>query len=182
MIAAILTWLIPLPPLLAFFLIAVLTYRDRAVSHWVALIGSGLAWAASMVVCFWAVSTQGLSQQPFALAVNWLPMANDTLKIGVLVDPLTTITLFFVAWTVMMIFIYSVGYHNYGQPEGDHDKPGLPPHGLLYRLKRGAREKVATVEPLYSRFFAFISLFAFGMFALVVSTSVGRSWVCVLIC
>ena len=167
--AAILTWLIPLPPLLAFLFIAVLTYRDRALSHWLALIGAGLAWLASMVVFVLAITTQGLSQQPFALAFAWLPMANQPLNIGVLVDPLTAITLFFVAWTVMMIFIYSVGYHNYGFPDGDNNKPGLPPRGMLARVGRAAREKVPTIEPLYSRFFAFISLFAFGMFTLVVS-------------
>jgi NADH-quinone oxidoreductase subunit L len=167
--AAILTWLIPLPPLLAFLFIAVLTYRDKGLSHWLALIGVGLAWLASMVVFVMAITTQGLSQQPFALAIAWLPMAKDTLNIGVLVDPLTAVTLFFVAWTVMMIFIYSVGYHNFGYPDGDNDKAGLPPRGMLARVKRGAREKVPTIEPLYSRFFAFISLFAFGMFTLVVS-------------
>jgi NADH-quinone oxidoreductase subunit L len=96
-------------------------------------------------------------------------MAATSLNIGVLVDPLTAVTLFFVAWTVMMIFIYSVGYHNYGYPEGDNNKPGLPPRGMLARIGRGAREKMPTIEPLYSRFFAFISLFAFGMFTLVVS-------------
>ena len=49
--------------------------------------------------------------------------------VGVLIDPLSAAVLFFVAWTVLMIFIYSVGYHNYGQPAGDHDHAGLPPHG-----------------------------------------------------
>ncbi len=98
--AAILIWLIPLPPLLAFLFIAVLTYRDKGLSHWLALIGAGLAWLASMVVFVMAIITPGLSQQPFALAIAWLPMAATLLNIGVLVDPLTAVTLFFVAWTV----------------------------------------------------------------------------------
>ena len=68
-----------------------------------------------------------------------------------------------------MIFIYSVAYHNYGQPEGDHDHPGLPPHGATVETGHGHSHKVPSVEPMYSRFFAFISLFAFGMFTLVVS-------------
>ncbi|MBI3739895.1 MAG: NADH-quinone oxidoreductase subunit L, partial [Chloroflexi bacterium] len=48
---------------------------------------------------------------------------------------------------------------------GDHDHPGLPPHGATD--EHGHR--VLSVEPMYSRFFAFISLFAFGMLVLVLS-------------
>ena len=36
-----------------------------------------------------------------------------------------------------MIFIYSIGYHNYGQPKGDHDKPGLQPHGATIADEHG---------------------------------------------
>ena len=169
MIIQALTWLIPLPPLLAFALIVLLTSRYRDVSHWLALIGAGLSWLASMVVFFWAVFTPGLSQASSSFQIPWLPLGADWLMIGVQVDPLTAVSLFFVAWTVLMIFIYSVGYHNYGQPEGDRDKPGLPPLGTLFHFKRGERLMVASVEPMYARFFAFISLFAFGMYTLVVS-------------
>jgi NADH-quinone oxidoreductase subunit L len=74
----------------------------------------------------------------------------------VLIDPLGAATLFFVAWTCLAIFVYSVGYHNFGQPRDAQDRAGLPPHA-------------GGIEPMYARFFAFISLFAFGMLALVVS-------------
>lgn len=85
-----------------------------------------------------------------------------------MVDPLTAVMLFFVAWTVLMIIIYSVGYHNFGQPKGDHDRPGLPPHGAEVIL-HGKMHRVLSVEPMYARFFALISLFAFAMYLLVVS-------------
>ncbi|HEX7976276.1 MAG TPA: NADH-quinone oxidoreductase subunit L, partial [Anaerolineales bacterium] len=78
-------------------------------------------------------------------------------------------TLFFVSWTVLMIFLYSVGYHNFGQPKGDHDVKGLPPHGATVSDAHGHTHKVPSIEPMYSRFFAFIGLFAFGMYTLVVS-------------
>src|SRR5262249_35661410 len=97
--------------------------------------------------------------------INWIPTGDTWLKIGVLVDPLAAVTLFFVAITVLMIFIYSVGYHNFGQPAGDHDHPGLPPHRALDEHGQA----VPSGEPMYSRFFAFISLFAFGMLVLVLS-------------
>jgi len=61
-----------------------------------------------------------------------------------------------VAWTMLAIFVYSVGYHNYGKARDPKDRPGFPPHA-------------GGIDPMYARFFAFISLFAFGMLALVVT-------------
>ncbi len=171
MLFTLVTWLIPLPPLLAFGLIAIFTYKRRALSHWLALAGSGLAWLGSMALFIWAVMQKDLAHHPLVSSINWLPTGKNFLQIGVQVDALTAVSLFFVAWTILMIFIYSVGYHNFGQPEGDHNKPGLPPHGEMVRLKRGERKMVMTVEPMYARFFAFISLFAFGMYTLVVSNN-----------
>ncbi len=164
-----LVWLIPLPPALAFFLIAVFTYRKRALSHWLALGGAGLSWLFSMAVFFRAIRSADLSEHPLTASIAWLPLGEGWLRIGIHVDPLTVVTLFFVAWTVLMIFIYSVGYHNFGQPQGDHDVAGLPPHGVNVQAALGKVHVVPSVEPLYSRFFAFIALFAFGMFTLVVT-------------
>ncbi|HEY5984518.1 MAG TPA: NADH-quinone oxidoreductase subunit L [Anaerolineales bacterium] len=163
-----LIWLIPLPPILAFFLIILLTNRRKGLSHWVAIGAATLSWAAAMSVFVQAVGQHELAKEPFASFINWIPTADSWLKIGVLVDPLSAIALFFVAWTILAIFIYSVGYHNFGQPAGDHDVPGLPPHGATIE-HGGHNHVVPSIEPMYSRFFAFISLFAFGMYTLVVS-------------
>jgi NADH-quinone oxidoreductase subunit L len=105
----------------------------------------------------------------FSSAINWLPTGSTWLKIGVQIDPLSAVVVFFVAWTVLAIFIYSIGYHNFGQPKGDHDQPGLPPHGATVSDQEGHKHTVPSIEPMYARFFAFISLFAFGMYTLVVS-------------
>jgi NADH-quinone oxidoreductase subunit L len=114
---------------------------------------------------FWqAVQTEHLGEHPFHSTLDWLPLGEGVLKIGVLVDPLSAVSLFFVAWTILMIFIYSIGYHNFGQPKGDHDKKGFPPHGATVDGKA-----VPSIEPMYARFFAFIGLFAFGMYTLVLS-------------
>src|SRR5687768_9665364 len=163
-----LIWLIPLPPLLAFFLIVLFTNKNKALSHTLAVGAAFLSWLGSMIVFARALGVEHLGEHPFESSVNWLPTGETWLRIGVLVDPLTAAVLFFVAWTVLMIFIYSVGYHNYGQPEGDHDVKGLPPHGATIE-EHGHERAVASVEPMYSRFFAFIGLFAFGMYVLVVS-------------
>ncbi len=163
-----LIWLIPLPPLVAFVVILLLTIRSNRASHQVAVIGAGLSFIASMVVFVKAIITPDLAHAPFSNTLNWLPTGASWLKIGVLVDPLTTVMLFFVAWTVLMIIIYSIGYHNFGQPVGEHDKPGFPPEGAEI-VEHGKTVRIPSIEPMYARFFALISLFAFAMFLLVVS-------------
>jgi len=166
-----LIWLIPLPPLLAFFLIVLFANRNKALSHTIAVGAALLSWVGSMVV-FWQALQEGahhLGEHPFESAISWLPIAGSWFQIGVLIDPLGAAVLFFVAWTVLMIFLYSVGYHNFGQPKGDHDRAGLPPHGATIADEQGHKHKVPSIEPMYSRFFAFIGLFAFGMYTLVLS-------------
>jgi NADH-quinone oxidoreductase subunit L len=165
----IIIWLLPLPPLLAFFLIVLFTNRYKALSHNLAVGAALLSWLGSMIVFFKAIKTEHLGSHPFVSVLNWLPIGDSWFQIGVRIDPLSAATLFFVAWTVLMIFIYSVGYHNYGQPAGDHDKKGLQPHGATIKDEHGHQQIVPSIEPLYSRFFAFIGLFAFGMYTLVVS-------------
>ena len=165
-----LIWLTPLPPLLAFFIIMFATNKRNALSHWIAVGAAGLSWLASMVIFFSAITREGLAEEPFHMSIDWLPVGNSAVSIGVQIDPLSAVTIFFVAWTILMIFIYSIGYHNFGQPKGDHDQPGLPPHGAKIRDKKAKRTiEVPSIEPMYARFFALISLFAFAMFALVIS-------------
>lgn len=164
-------WLIPLPPLLVFFLILLFTNRNKALSHSLAVGAALLSWLGSMVVFVRALGVHEFGKEVFESTLNWLPTGETWLKIGVLIDPLSAATLFFVAWTVLMIFIYSVGYHNFGQPRGDHDRPGLPPHGATLEDEKGHKHLVPSIEPMYSRFFAFIGLFAFGMYTLVVSNN-----------
>jgi len=168
MTTELLIWFIPLPPILAFFLIILFTHKNKTLSHSLAVGAAFISWMGSMVVFVSALGVHELGAHPFSSSINWIPTADTWLKIGVLVDPLTAVTLFFVAWTVLMIFIYSIGYHNYGQPVGDHDVMGLPPHGATVE-EHGHKHMVPSIEPMYSRFFAFIGLFAFGMYTLVVS-------------
>ena len=168
MATELLIWLIPVPPALAFFLIVLFTNKSKALSHTVAVGAAFLSWLGAMVVFVRALGVEHLGEHPFESSINWLPTGATWLKIGVLIDPLSAIVLFFVAWTVLMIFLYSVGYHNFGQPKGDHDQKGLPPHGATIE-EHGHKHVVPSVEPMYSRFFAFIGLFAFGMLVLVVS-------------
>jgi NADH-quinone oxidoreductase subunit L len=165
-----LIWLLPLPPLLAFFAIILFTNKNKALSHGIAVGAAGLSWLGSMVIFYKAVGTEEFGKHVFESSINWLPTGVTWLQVGVRVDPLTAVVLFFVAWTVLAIFVYSIGYHNFGQPKGDHDLPGLPPHGATI-TEDGQKHNVPSIEPMYARFFAFISLFAFGMYTLVVSNN-----------
>ncbi len=144
------------------------TNKSKALSHTLAVGAAFLSWLGSMIVFFSVIGIEHLGEHPIESSINWLPTGDTWFKVGVLVDPLTAVVLFFVAWTVLMIFLYSVGYHNFGQPAGDHDHKGLPPHGATVE-EHGYKHMVPSVEPMYSRFFAFIGLFAFGMYTLVLS-------------
>ena len=165
------TWLIPFPPLIAFFLIVLFTNRSNKLSHSLAILSAAISWLLSMIIFVWAIGTNGVDKQILTSSLNWLPTKDSWLQIGVQVDALTTVTLFFGAWTILMIFIYSVGYHNFGQPKGDHDLPGLPPEGATVAGKNGLSKRVLSIEPMYARFFALISLFAFAMYFLLVSNN-----------
>jgi NADH-quinone oxidoreductase subunit L len=171
---ATLAFLIPLPPLAAFGVILLLTRRNRALSTAVAVGMLALSFAGSMVLIGSALQGGGLAENPITQSIPWIPGASNDLndsgaiRIGVLFDGLTALTLFFVACTLLTIFLYSIGYHNYGRPVGGEDIPGLPPRGARIGTGGEARRE-PSVEPLYSRFFAFISLFAFGMLLLVLS-------------
>ncbi len=107
-------------------MIILFTNRDKALSHTIGVGAAALSWLGGMIVFVRAVmeDPHHLGLHPFGSSIDWLPIGTGALQIGVSIDPLGAITLFFVAWTIFMIFIYSVGYQNFGQPKGDHDRKG----------------------------------------------------------
>ena len=154
------TWLIPVIPLLSFGLIVLFFNKWKRLSSVVAILSMIASFVLAQIV-FWQSVGIGpeLAKEPIHSAVPWLPTsANpaDWFKMGVMVDPLTAVMLFFVSITCLCIFVYSYGYHNGGTPESKHNKKGEPP-------------EVGTVEVMFSRFFAYISLFAAAMLTLVVA-------------
>ncbi len=151
-----LTWLIPVPPLISFLLIVLVVNRSKALSHTVALTSVIISWIMSWIVAFSAIA-QGhhYNEHPIHDHVHWLPTGDTFLNMGVAVDNLSAVLLVFVPLCIVAIFLYSVGYSNFGKHLDDHDLPGSPPHH--------------GIEPLYSRFFAYLSLFAGAMLTLVVA-------------
>ena len=91
-------WLIPVPPLLSFFLIWLFTHRSKALSHTVAVGSIGISWVLSWLTLYNAIIKPGFGETGavFVDSVPWLPTGDTVLRMGVLVDPLTAVMLFFV--------------------------------------------------------------------------------------
>jgi NADH-quinone oxidoreductase subunit L len=133
-----LTWLAPLPPLLAFGVIALFTNRYRQTSSTIAIVAMLTSCVLSFIVFFNAVGMPDLGANPIrSVPYPFIPTGDTTLNVGAVVDPLGATFLFMVPLTCTLIFIYSVGY--------------------------------MSTDPLYARFFAFLSLFGGSMMGLVVS-------------
>ena len=136
-----LAWLIPLFPFLAFVAVPLFTNRNRKLSHSLVIGAIAIAFVLSQIV-FWRAVTLPEGSLPFqSQTIRWLSAGSEVFRLGVYVDPATAVMLFMVPLVCMMIFIYSVGYMNFGTDE---------------------------VDPRYSRFFAYLSLFATGMLGMIV--------------
>ena len=93
----------------------------------------------------WGIVYQVVSTgQGGNLIVPWIPTGTSIFSIGAMVDGFTAAMLFMVPFVCMLIFIYARGYMN---PPDLHTDPG------------------------YSRFFAYVSLFAAGMLTLVIANN-----------
>ena len=164
-ILTLLTWLVPAGPLFAFLLIVLIFNRQKTASWVLAWLGIflslALGWTVALSVFFNGIGDiHGLAEHPTVIssAVAWLPFGADFgnwLRMGVAVDPLTAAMLFMVPFATAMIMVYSVGYHRWGLEVEHHAVLGAPSHG--------------GIEPLFARFFAFMSLFGGAMLVLVVA-------------
>jgi NADH-quinone oxidoreductase subunit L len=162
-----LPWLIPVGPLLAFFIITLATNRvkwlpgtsseyadhnhpaypgitvpvvtdfSRVLSIVVGMSGIVMAWLISWNVVFRAFGTYHLGETIYGSYIPWMATGNTSFNMGVLVDPLTAVMLFMVPLACLCIFIYSIGYMAH--------------------------------DPRQARFFSLISLFAGAMLTLVVA-------------
>ncbi|NLH08104.1 MAG: NADH-quinone oxidoreductase subunit L [Chloroflexi bacterium] len=185
-------WLIPLPPLLAFFIILLFTRGNKRLSDIVAIASIVLTWVLSLVVFFSVLGIEHFGETVIESAVTWLPLgptAETSFRMGVLVDPLTAVLLFFVPLTATMIFIYSSGYMASGHywtaviPSEEHESPeahGAEAHAAESDNGHGHDAEVLVDDfgqkvtrfdatAWKARFMAFISLFAAGMLILTVA-------------
>jgi len=151
-----LLWVPPVLPFLAFVAIVLWAYRSKKLSVGLAIGAITISWLIGWLLAFASFRAEGLAEDPLRIFRDWLPTGSTWHAFGFALDPLTGLMLFMVPFVCLLIFIYSVGYMGIGKPQGAHDERGMP-------------AEAGHVDPLVSRFFAYISLFACGMVGFVMA-------------
>ncbi len=151
-----LAWLVPIPPFLAFAAIVLFANRNKTVSALIAIGGAVLSFLLSWPIAFSAFTADHFGQHSVEGQLFSIPTGTSDLWIGYQVDPANALMLFMSSFLLVMIFIYASGYMTFPA----HLSPVMYP-----------RSAAQGKDPRYSRFMAYISLFATGMLGLVVSNS-----------
>ena len=167
-----LIYLIPFLPLLAFALITLFANRNKKASALLAIAAIAGSWVISWIIFFQAWTDHHFYEHPIELPLISIPTGASVLELGFRVDSLTAVMLFMVPFVCLMIFIYAWGYMGIGKKaaaEGSHDEHGEQGGHGGHGGGKGWPAGPENVDPLASRFFAYISLFACGMLGLVLA-------------
>ena len=150
------TWVVPIPPFLAFLAILLFLNSNKRGSALIAIGAALLSCLLGWGIAFASFFREHLGEHPIDEAIYSIPTGNSEFVIGYAVDPANALMLFMVPFLVLMIFIYSSGYMSF------------PGHlkGTQYPTAYAQGK-----DPRYSRFMAYISLFATGMLGLVVANN-----------
>ena len=150
------TWVVPIPPFLAFLAIVLFLNNNKRGSALIAIGAAFLSLLLGWGIAFASFFRGHFGEHPIDEAIYSIPTGASELVIGYAVDPANALMLFMVPFLVLMIFIYSSGYMTF-------------PHHL-----QAAQYPTAYAQgkdPRYSRFMAYICLFATGMLGLVVANN-----------
>lgn len=121
-----------------------------------AIAGVVVSLLLSWPIAFAAFFTDHFGEHPVEGHLFDIPTGASVFSVGYQVDPANALMLFMSSFLLVMIFVYASGYMTFPH----HLKPEAYPEA--YRQGK---------DPRYSRFMAYISLFATGMLGLVVSNS-----------
>ena len=100
-------WLIPALPLAASLLILCLSSKRRGLASGIAIAGQVIAFALSLVAFRSTLAAPGYR----AVAnFTWFDFGAQTLRLGVVLDPLTAVMLVMITFVSLWIFVFSVGY------------------------------------------------------------------------
>ncbi len=132
-------WLIPLPPFVAFVIIILMTHRWKALSHGIAIGMMGVSFVLAQIVFWNGVLGGRLAEEPLTSSVAWLPFREFESWLRVGVWVDPLAAVMLFMVTLVCLLIF------------------------IYSTEymRG--------DPRYSRFFAYLALFATGMLGLVVA-------------
>lgn len=134
-----LVWLIPLPPFIAFVLIILLVNRWRSISHMLAVGMMGISFVLSQIVFWRAVLGGRLADEPIGSSIAWLPFRE--------VESWLRVGVLVDPLTAVMLFMVT----------------------LTCLLIFIYSTEYMRGDARYSRFFAYLSLFATGMLGLVLA-------------
>ncbi|HQY92101.1 proton-conducting transporter membrane subunit [Caldilinea sp.] len=118
--------------------------------------GVAVSFILGWPIAFAVFTTPHFGAHPLYGELFTIPTGASELMIGFQVDPANALMIFMVTFLLLMIFIYSYGYMSFPPHLRQEDYPDAYTQGR---------------DPRYSRFMAYISLFATGMLGLVVSNS-----------
>ena len=151
-----LTWLVPLPPAVACALIILVTNRNKSLSSAIAIAGVVVSLIIGWAVAFSAFVDHDLAHHPVNETLFSIPTGLTEIDVGYALDPANALMLFMVPFLLVMIFLYARGYMTFPHHLKAADFPEAHAEGK---------------DPRYSRFMAYISLFAVGMLGLVTSNN-----------
>ena len=105
-------WIVALFPLLAFIIIVFVTYKARLASGIVALISCVASLTVSLIILFEKISNPIATEG----SINWLSIPSTstykglTVRMGILIDPLSALMIFIVTIISTMVILYSMSY------------------------------------------------------------------------
>ena len=150
------TWVVPIPPFLAFLAILLFLNKNKRGSALTAIGAALLSCVLGWGIAFASFFRDHFGDHPVDEAIYSIPTGATEFVIGYAVDPANALMLFMVPFLVLMIFIYSSGYMSF-------------PHHL--KAEQFPTAYAQGKDPRYSRFMAYICLFATGMLGLVVANN-----------
>lgn len=163
MVNELLIWLIFFLPLTSFALISLIIRpflnQYSFISGPIAIASIGAAFIISLLTLMEAANE---SNSLVFGTHEWLTIGNFRMTVGILMNPLTAIMLVIVTGVSLMVQIYSIGYM---RPPDTHS-PNEP--------TQPKNEDVPSElgQPVYARYFAYMSLFTASMLGLVMAANV----------
>ncbi|HEX6208179.1 MAG TPA: NADH-quinone oxidoreductase subunit L, partial [Actinomycetota bacterium] len=99
-------WLIPVIPLVAFFLIAFFGKRSPGQGAGLGILAVGVSWVLSLIVAFEQIGGEEAVERSWP----WLEIGSFRFEIGTYVDGLAAMMLIVVTTVSLLVHVYSLGY------------------------------------------------------------------------